>query len=202
MLGVCFQALGDLKRSQAVLAEAARLDGENPQAWYFLGRAYYLDHSYENARKALRKAVGLTPEDPQAHELLALTLAAIGDADAALQEFGEAVYSNGRLPKPLWTPHLSYGAFLHKLNRLEESEKQLRTATRLNANDWLAHFELGKLLLDLNRFDDAAAELTAAARTAKRGSDEAARVYRLLGRTYYRMGRDDDARKAITMAGK
>jgi len=202
MLGLCYQILGDLKRSEASLAEAAKLDADDPRTWFLLGRAYYLDHSYENARKALQKAAGMNAGDPQVHELLALTLATVGNPEGALREFVEAVYRNSKIPKPLWTPHLSYGVFLHKLNRPEESEKQLRTATRLNPKDWLAHFELGKLLLDLGRFDAAARELTAASQTAEPGSDEAARVYRLLGRTYYRMGREDDARSAIAMAGK
>jgi hypothetical protein len=78
------------------------------------------------------------------------------------------------------------------MNRTKESEVQLRIATKLNPKDWMAHFELGKLLFDLDRFAAAVDELTTASRTAKPGSDEASRVYRLLGRTYYRMGREDE----------
>jgi Flp pilus assembly protein TadD len=66
----------------------------------------------------------------------------------------------------------------------------------------MAHFELGKLLLDLDRLEAAVQELNVAARAAKPASEEAVRVYRLLGRAYYRMGREDDARNAMAMAGK
>jgi Flp pilus assembly protein TadD len=202
MLGVCYQRLGDLKRAEASLVDASRLDGTDPQTWFFLGRAYYLDHSFENGRRALETSARLNPADPQVHELLALTLETTGDVTGAAKEFAEAVGWNNKIPKPVSTPHLSYGVFLHKLNQLDESGKQLRIAIALNPRDWMAHFELGKLLFDLDRFEAALQELTVASQIAKPGSEEAARVYRLLGRVYYRMGRGDDARKAIAMAGK
>lgn len=202
ILGICYQLLGDLKRAEAALIEAGRLDGSDPQTWFYLGRTYYLDHSFENAQKALETAERLNAGDPRVHELLALTLETIGDVTRASQEFADAVSWNKKLPKPLATPHLSYGVFLHKLNRLDESGDELRIAVELSPKDWMAHFELGKLLFDLDRFEPAVQELTVASQLAKSGSDEAARVYRLLGRTYYRMGRSDDARRAIAMAGK
>jgi Flp pilus assembly protein TadD len=202
MLGICYQRLGDLKHAEASLMDASRLDGNDPQTWFFLGRAYYLDHSFENARNALDTAARLNPADPQVHELLALTFETTGDETGAMKEFAEAVAWNNKAPKPLATPHLSYGVFLHKLNQLDESEKQFRIALGLNPKDWMAHFELAKLLFDLDRFEAAVQELTGATQIAKPGSDDAARVYRLLGRIYYRMGRADDARRAIAMAGQ
>jgi Flp pilus assembly protein TadD len=202
MLGVCYQLLGDLRQAEASFVNASRLDGDDPQSWFFLGRVYYLEHSFDNARKALQSASRLNSQDPQVHELLALTSETIGDVNGALTEFVEAVRWNKSMPKPLSTPHLSYGVFLHKLNRLEESEKQLRIATGLNPKDSMAHFELGKLLFDLDRFEAAVQELTVASQTAKPRSEDAIRAYRLLGRTYYRMGRDHDARSAMAMASK
>jgi Flp pilus assembly protein TadD len=202
MLGVCYQILGDLKQAEVSFADTAHLDGDDPETWFFLGRVYYLEHSFDKAQTALQKAERLNSRDPQVHELLALIFETIGDTEGALGEFTQAVRWNNEIPKPLSTPHLSYGVFLHKLNRTEESEGQLRIAAKLNPKDWMAHFELGKLLFDLDRFEAAVQELTVASQMAKTGSGSAARVYRLLGRTYYRMGREDDARRAIAMAGK
>lgn len=201
-LGLCYQLLGELKQAENSFIEAAKLDGNDPETWFFLGRVYYLEHSFDNALNVLKTAVRLDFQDPQIHELLALNLETVGDTEGALKEFTEAVRWNSKIPKPLSTPHLSYGVFLHKLNRTEESETQLRIATRLNPKDWMAHFELGKLLYDLNKFGAAVQELTVASQTATRGDEDVARVYRLLGRIYYRMGRDDDALRALAMADK
>jgi Flp pilus assembly protein TadD len=202
VLGVCYQLLGKLKQAEAGFATAAKLDGDDAETWFFLGRVYYMEHSFDNARNALQTSARLNSGDPQVHELLALTLVAIGDPEGALAEFTEGVLSNSKMPKPLWTPHLSYGVFLHQMNRTKESEEQLLIATKLNPKDWMAHFELGKLWFDLDRFDAAVDELTAASRTAKPGSEESSRVYRLLSRTYFRLGREDEARSAIAKAGK
>lgn len=201
-LGLCYQLLGELKQAENSFIEAAKLDGNDPETWFFLGRVYYLEHAFDNALNVLKTAVRLDFRDPQIHELLALNLETVGDTEGALREYTEAVRWNNKMPKPLSTPHLSYGVFLHKLNRPKESETQLRIATRLNPKDWMAHFELGKLLYDLNKFEAALQELTVASQTATRGGADVARVYRLLGRIYYRMGRDDDALRAIAMADK
>jgi tetratricopeptide (TPR) repeat protein len=202
LLGICYQVRGDLKSAASAFLEATKLDGSDPESWFLLGRAYYMQHLFESARKVLETAERLDFQNPQVHELLALDLETIGDTEGALKEYTEAVRWNNKIPRPFATPHLSYGTFLHKLNRLEDSEQQLRIATTLNPKDWMAHFEMGKLYYDLDRFEAAVEELTEASRTAKPGSEDAARVYRLLGRTYYRMGRDEDAQSAIAMAGK
>jgi Flp pilus assembly protein TadD len=202
LLGLCYQMLGVMRESEASLIEATKLDGDDPETWFYLGRAYYLDHSYDNARKTLQTAARLNVRDPRVHEILALALQSVGDTEGALGEFLQAVRWNSKLKSPLSTPHLSYGVFLHKLNRMEESQTQLRLAVKLNPKDWMTHFELGKLLFDLERFDAAVEELTAASQTPNLGANEATQVYRLLSRTYYRMGREEDARRATAMAGK
>jgi Flp pilus assembly protein TadD len=202
LLGVCYQILGDLKQAETRFREAAKLDEGDGETWFFLGRACYMEHQFDDAVTALNKAVRVDPANPQAHELLAMTLETNGHTDAALVEYAEAVRRNRAIPKPLATPLLSYGVFLHKLNRLDESEKQLRAAADLNPKDWMTHFELGKLYYDRGRFEAAEQELIAASHTAQPQSEDAARVYRLLGRTYYRLGREDEARRAIAMAGQ
>ena len=74
LLGVCYQILGELKQAEVRFREAAKLDESDGETWFFLGRAYYMEHQYDGAITALKIAVRLAPADPQAHELLGITL--------------------------------------------------------------------------------------------------------------------------------
>lgn len=200
LLGICYQLTDRLDEAQKAFFQASRLDGKDSETWFFLGRVYYLQNFFDKALAVLETALRLDSRDVRIHELLALTLEAQGDTDGALKEYGEAVRWNGTRQNRTYTPHLNYGVILHKLNRLEESEKQLLTSRDLNPKDWQTHFELGKLYHDQARLEEAVQELAAALKTGTAGQEDRARVYRLLGQVYYHMGREQDARNAMALA--
>jgi len=200
LLGICYQLTDRPDEAEKAFLHASTLDAKDAETWFFLGRVYYVQNFFDKALSVLETALRLDSRDARIHELLALTLEAQGDTDRALKEYGEAVRWNGMRQNRTNTPHLNYGVFLHKLNRLDESEKQLLTSRDLNRKDWQTHFELGKLYHDQTKLEAAAEELVAALKTGTAGEEDRVRVYRLLGRVYYQMGREQDARDAMTLA--
>lgn len=200
LLGICYQLTDRLDEAQKAFLQASRLDAKDAEAWFYLGRVYYVQNFFDKALPVLETALRLDSRDVRIHELLALTLEAQGETDRALKEYGEAVRWNGLRQSRTHTPHLNYGVFLHKLNRLEESEKQLLTSRDLDPKDWQTRFELGKLYHDQTKLEAAIEELAAALETGTAGQEDRARVYRLLGRVYYQMGREQDARNAMALA--
>lgn len=202
LLGISYQLTGNLSEAEKAFLHAIRFDATDAEAWFFLGRVRYEENFFEPARDTLGKALRLDPGSTRAREYLALTLEAEGDTGGALGAYQEACELSARLKKPSWTLHLEYGTLLHKLNRVEESEKQLLMARGLNPSHWQAHFELGKLYLETGQHDSAARELIAALAASGATEEDTARICRVLVRVYYAMGREQDALKVLALAEK
>jgi Tfp pilus assembly protein PilF len=197
LLGLCYHLLKDNDKAEKAFLLAAELDPKDPDSHFFLGRLHYLKNFFEKARKELELALELNPRDPRAHSYLALTLEAMGDNDKALAEHQAAVKWNEKLPKPDFRPHESYGAFLLKLDRLPESEQQLRRAKEIDPSVWETLFELGKLYHRKGDLDASRRELEAALKAGSAGPEDASRIRHLLARVYYGLGRREDAAKLL-----
>jgi tetratricopeptide (TPR) repeat protein len=73
-----------IRRLRTVGETRAVLDGA-----YFLGVAYFKRGSYDEAARSLRRCIELNQRDFRAHEWLARSLAKLGRADEANQEFAK-----------------------------------------------------------------------------------------------------------------
>jgi tetratricopeptide (TPR) repeat protein len=202
LLGLCYQLTEDEEKAEAAFRRAAELNPQDAEVWFFLGRHYYKMNFFERALEALERSRRLNGRDPRVHTFIGLALEATGDVDAAERAHRKAVELNARLPAPSFRPHYSYGALLAKLERLEESEKQLRRAVELEPNLWEPHFELAKLLYKKGKPEAAvpALERALATRTAK--PEEAARIYHLLARALFDLGRAEEAAEALRLREK
>ena len=71
-------------------ARAAKLDPKDPEYLVDRGYSLYLRGRHAEADRSLRAALALDPRHARAHTNLGLVLAARGEADAAVAEFGRA----------------------------------------------------------------------------------------------------------------
>ncbi|MEK7406060.1 MAG: tetratricopeptide repeat protein [Acidobacteriota bacterium] len=202
LLGLCYQLVNQTDQAREAFLEACKLAPADSEAWFFLARIYWVENFFDKALGALKTALRLNPRDYRIHELLALTLEAEGHMEQALSAYREAVKWNAQSRNPSPTPHLNYGCFLYKLDRLEESEEQLRRSRGLDPKDWRVHFELGKLYHRLAKYDEAIVDLTQALAAGTANKDESVRVYRVLAQVYGRMGRHAEAQSAIALSEK
>jgi Flp pilus assembly protein TadD len=182
LLGLCHQLAGKDQEAEFAFIQATEVSPKDPDAWFFLGRQHYRTNFFEKALAALRTASGLAPQDHRIHTYLGLTLEAAGDVDGAVAAYKEAIRWNDGSPS--FRPHYCYGALLAKLNRLEESEKQLRRAKSLDSSVWEVYFELAKLCHKQGKPAEAAAELNAALKADLVPSSEAGRFRNLLARVH------------------
>jgi Flp pilus assembly protein TadD len=81
-------------------------------------------------------------------------------------------------------PHLEYGIYLQRTNRLEDSVSELRRAAQLDGASVEARFELGQSLHRLRRLKEAAQALREA--LSLNATDP--RLHYLLGRVCYEQG--------------
>ena len=173
--------------------EAVKLDGSDPDLFFNLGYAFWVNRDMAGAIHWLREAVRRNPADDEAHYLLGLSLQAGGNASEAARE------------KELAT-QLGASAITRDLERLKidiDVADSLRVAAALVAaeqrdqRDIAAfHLEQGRQLYAQGRDDDAIAELR---RTIFLAPYESA-AHLLLARIYLRTGRMQDAIDALTIA--
>jgi Tfp pilus assembly protein PilF len=199
LLGLTYQLTGKLGEAEGVFQEACRLSPKDGESWFYLGRVYYLRNFFDKALKALETAARYSPNDARIHECRALAFEATGDSAGAQREYEQAIRFMRVKEGVAATPYLNYGAFLLKLDRLEESERLLARAVEAMPRSRQAHFELGKLYFQADRFDAALKELHAAL-GCERTEEESRRTQGLLATVYGRLGREKEARIAAAAA--
>ncbi len=202
LLGLCRQLLGDLAGARDAFLLATQIGPGDAEAWFFLGRVYWIQNFFEPARDALLTSVRINPGDFRSRECLALSFEALSDFDRALAEYQAAVKLNEARRQPSNTPPLNYGAFLLKIGKLPESEAQLKRARSLKPDDWQARFELGKLYSRSGKLVDARDELLGAIAAGTAKGEQRARVYRLLATVSARLGDTEAAARAVQEAEK
>ncbi|MCK5794923.1 MAG: tetratricopeptide repeat protein, partial [Anaerolineales bacterium] len=90
-LGLEAYQQGDLAGSIDYFSRAAEFDKDNPDIYYYLGRAYYDNGSLELAHTALSLAIGLDPALKSALIYRALTAAQLPDSKDVLQDISRVL---------------------------------------------------------------------------------------------------------------
>jgi tetratricopeptide (TPR) repeat protein len=198
LLGLSYQLAGQLDRAELQFQNARRLTPKDAEAWFYLGRLYYVRNFFDKALPTLLTAAKYQPNDARIRECLALTLEATGDWTAAEREYQQALRAASKQPGTIL---LNYGAMLLKLNRPAESERFLVRAVSLMPAFWQSRFELAKLYCHTERFEAALVELKAALDASPK-PEEASRTNGLMAVVYGRLGRHDEARLAAEAAEK
>jgi tetratricopeptide (TPR) repeat protein len=188
LLGLSYQMSGKLEEAASVLERATKAFPSDAEAFFFLGRVYYILDFHDKAEAALSTALTLNPKDPRPHDLMGLTLEALVQPEAAEKEYRAAIARSERAE-----PVRHYGALLLKRGRFKEAEIQLRQALRRDPKDWEAYFELAKLYLQIDRPTEALDEIRAALAANPK---ELTRVYYLKARIHYALGQEEAAREA------
>jgi len=184
MLGRVHTARAKPALAERAFVEAARLDPEDAEARYLLGRLYQSEDRLVEAARFLKEAVALDPGSARAHAFLGTVSYALGDTSLCQESFLRAVSLNRASKAPDAIPHLEYGIYLQRTDRLEESVAELRRAAELDRSSVEARFELGQSLRRLRRLKEAGEAL----REALSLDATDARVHYLLGRVCYEQG--------------
>jgi Flp pilus assembly protein TadD len=170
--------------AERAFAEAARLAPKDAEARYLLGRLYQSEGRLVEAARFLQEAVALDTNSVRALAFLGTVSYGLGDATLARESFVRAVSLNRASKAPDAIPHLEYGIYLQRTNRLEDSVSELRRAAQLDGASVEARFELGQSLHRLRRLKEAAQALREA--LSLNATDP--RLHYLLGRVCYEQG--------------
>jgi tetratricopeptide (TPR) repeat protein len=186
-LGMIYTATNDWPDAQASYQQALRLNPRDADTWFMLGRANFFRDDFARARQAYETALRLDPQQVRVYENLGLTLDLLNDPAAAEKSFQEGARVNQLRKYPDPRLYISYGTFLSKANRADESLMQLREAVGVAPQNPDALFELANQLARMKRWKEAAQEGELAARADSRNP----RVHFLLARVYTALGKPD-----------
>lgn len=172
--------IGELVASARTLPKSAEMRGR-------LGMAYEVNDFEDAAFAAYAQAGALDPQDFRWPYFRAMLLAELGDAEAALPVMAAAIaIDDGYVPA--W---LHRGSWLANLNRHAEARTAFERARALGA-EANADAGIGQTLLGEGRAAEAAALLEPLSEELRHPH-----VYRLLGRAYHALGRQEDAKIAL-----
>jgi len=124
------------------LNRALAVDPKSANARFLYGLSYYLSNDLQHALPQFEKARQENPKDARASLYLGLTYESIGRFDEAI-----ALYEESVRRQPSAESYLAGARLLHSQRRLDDCERWIREALKLEPNSRDAHFELTRLLL-------------------------------------------------------
>jgi tetratricopeptide (TPR) repeat protein len=171
------------------LERSVALDGNNVEAWYFLGRCYYTASRLTDARKAFEKVLELDSHNAKAENNLGLIAESSGKTDEALTAYRNSIAWQEGEKHQSEQPYLNLGGLLITEDRPEEAIAPLQKAVELASSNAQCKLRLGIAYMRVGRLAEAQKELEAAVRLDP--SDAAAHYQ--LGRYYKEIKRMDAA---------
>lgn len=172
---------------------------DSPALHVLIGRAYSICHFPESAVTEFRKAIQLDPKYPRAHELLGYSI---------LEFRGEEAYPQARLEfeRELKLHPDDYNALLLlgisdvALRDFPAAEAALLHASRLRPFESFAYLYLGEIYSETKRLPQAVEALEQYIHLVPDPGEvprDVSRAYYLLGQDLRRLGRLDEAQKAL-----
>lgn len=179
--------LHDYSDAAHYLEESLKLDPNNIEARYHLGRARYQLNQFDLAITAFQEVLRRDPGNVKAEDNLGLSFEAKNQVGNAIAAYRKAIQMDESLLTHNEQPYLDLGALLAKSNRLPEALPLLKRASEINPNSPAAQYELAKAWFNL----DHVTEARVAAEAAVRLEPDDSSYHYLLGRIYQKLGKQD-----------
>jgi DNA-binding SARP family transcriptional activator/Flp pilus assembly protein TadD len=171
---------GGFAKAKAAAARALEIDETFADAHASLGHAMLHNWEWEDAEKALRRAIELNPGYPSAHHWYSEHLTAMGRCDESIAELKLA----GELDPLSLIISADLGRAYYYARRYDQVLQQEAGTLEMDANFWLSHINLGRAYTQKGMHAEAIGELRKASELSA-GNTE---VLSFLGFTYAAAG--------------
>ena len=181
--------IGELELAEAHYRESLAIEA-HPAIYNDLGYVLERQGLPDEAAEQYRKSLELDPESASANYNLAASLTRAGEFAEAEHHFRAALKQ-----EPSTQAHTGLGVVLSQLGRVDEAISSLHEAIEADPENAAAYDRLGTILVQQGSLEEAAAiyRLLISNRPS-------AAAHRELAQVLVRLGRDDEARKALSDA--
>ena len=187
--------LNDYESAVRYLEQSLKMNPQDAEARYHLGRVRYQQNQFDLAIAAFEEVLRQEPANAKAEDNLGLCLEAKNQNDKAIAAYRRAIAMDETATTRIAQPHIDLGKLLNTLNRAAEAESPLSEALKIQPDSAPAHYELGRALFLLGRLQDSQSQLIEAIRLDPDNSSP----HYLLGRVYSRMGKSELAAEQFKM---
>lgn len=198
-LGIAYLKAKKVSEASTWFSQVQSTMGDSAALHVLFGRAYTITHFPQPAMEEFRKAIKLDPKYPRAHGLLGYSY---------LEQFGEQAYPQAReeFEKELKLKPDQYyflmllGIATVALRDFSAAEATLRHAIRLSPDEATPYLYLGETYTETNRLALAVPALERYVSLVHHPEEmlrDVSRAYYLLGQDLLRLGRVQEAKKAL-----
>lgn len=198
-LGIAYLKAKKLSEAATWFTEVQSRMVDSAALHVLFGRAYTVTHFPEPAMAEFRKAIKLDPKYPRAHGLLGYSY---------LEQFGEQAYPQAReqfenelkINPDQYYFLMLLGIATVALRDFPAAEVTLRHAIRLNPGEATPYLYLGETYTETNRIASAVSALEKYVSLVQHPEEmqrDVSRAYYLLGQDLRRLGRLEEAKKAL-----
>lgn len=187
--------LNDYESAARYLEESLKMNPQDAEARYHLGRVRYEENQFDSAIAAFEEVLRQEPANVKAEDNLGLCLEAKNQNEQAIAAYRKAIEMDETSTQRNAQPYIDLGKLLNTLNRAAEADPLLSEAVKIQRDSAPAHYELGRALFLLGRLQESRAQLIEAIRLDPDNSSP----HYLLGRVYSRMGKPDLAQEQFKM---
>jgi tetratricopeptide (TPR) repeat protein len=187
--------LNDYESAARYLEQSLKMNSQDAEARYHLGRVRYQQNQFDPAIAAFEEVLRQEPANAKAEDNLGLCFEAKNQNDKAIVAYRKAIEMEKTASAQSAQPYVDLGKLLNTLNRATEAESALSESIKIEPDSAPAHYELGRALFLLGRLQDSQSQLIEAIRLDPDNSSP----HYLLGRVYSRMGKSDFAQEQFKM---
>jgi tetratricopeptide (TPR) repeat protein len=187
--------LNDYESAARYLEESLKMNPQDAEARYHLGRVRYEQNQFDPAIAAFEEVLRQEPGNAKAEDNLGLCLEAKNQNEKAIAAYRKAIAIDATATEKVAQPYIDLAKLLNTLNRAAEAEPPLSEALKIEPDSPPAHYELGRALFLLGRLQDSLSQL----REAIRLDPDNSSPHYLLGRVYSRMGKTELAAEQFKM---
>jgi tetratricopeptide (TPR) repeat protein len=183
--------LNDYESAARYLEQSLKINPQDAEARYHLGRVRYQQNQFDPAIAAFEEVLRQEPANAKAEDNLGLCFEAKNQNEKAMAAYRKAIEMDATASAKIPQPYVDLGRLLNTLNRAPEAEPPLSEALKIQLDSAPAHYELGRTLFLLGRLQDSQSQLIEAIRLDPDNSSP----HYLLGRVYSRMGESELAQE-------
>lgn len=179
--------LNEYRDAAHYLELSLKLNPDDVEARYHLGRVRYQQNQFDLAIAAFQEVIKRDPQNVKAFDNLGLSLEARNQPESATAAYKKAIELDEAAASHSEQPYLNLGVLLSKANRFGEAIPLLARAGEIAPGEFKVHYELAKAYFDSTQWDLARRQAEEAVKLNPKDSSS----HYLLGRAYQRLGRKE-----------